>query len=197
MVDLNNAPVLKTEVRETAPPSPDNLTGFYDVFTANRAYERSSWNVDRYVKRMVQIIDDKDTDPRLVVMAMEILRKHALESLTLSGRIQAGAPMLPSGTVEAQVLPAADLALLEDRAARTTSMLTDSETTNPPEETNDAEGKDKYEDRAAQDSAKGGSEDGGAYDTEQVVGHRPPLAARPGLCHVGDSDSRDQAPAKH
>lgn len=182
MADPDNAPVLKTEVRDTAPPSPDALSGFYDAFTANKAYERSDWNVDRYVARMVAIIDNPDTDPRLAVTAMEILRKHALESLTLSGRLQADTPELPGGNIEAEVLGSEAVALLETSTARTADMLADSEVIPSPdkEETADAEAtKTQNHESAAQD---GGSEDGGAYDTDQVVGHRPPTAARSGLC---------------
>ncbi len=190
MDDQSDAPVL-TDVRANAIPSPDSLLGFCDAIAVNRAYERSSWNVDRYVKRMVQLIDTEDADPRIVLAAMEILRKHALESLQLSGRLRApGSELLPRGIIEAEVLPPADMALLENIGARTQSMLRDdddsvdipSETDEAPipEENHDANDPQDGDDKSP--AKGGGSEDGGSYDTEQVVGHRPPAATRSGLC---------------
>lgn len=186
-------------------PSPDNsvldaLLGFVGPLAVDRAYKNSSWNVGRYVKRLVQIIDDENTPARVVLATAEILRLHGLSVLQISGQHPPGAPHLLSGTVAAEVLPAADLARLEDGAARTQSML-EGEMGNEDSQA----AKDRVEDAAdggddqitegqgvcpegedpesREPGSSGGTEAGaGQGSTEDVLGHRPPAGARRGLC---------------
>lgn len=177
-------------------PSPDILTAFLEPLGLNEAFEVSGWNIQRGIKRLVQIIDDPTTSPRVVVATIALLRQYALESLH-PGRVPVqGLPQLtdPVGT---HSLTAADVKQLEDRTLHTQSTLNDMETaggagavkstvadSDEVEDTqDDSESKEPDADPKISD---GGSEaDGGHYDTEQVLGHRPPAGARAGLCGAG------------
>lgn len=174
------------------------LLGFVNPLDVNRAYESSGWNVEKYVKRLVKIVEDENTAPRVALAAAEILRLHAESVLQISGRHPAGAPRL-TGTVAAEVLPAADLALLEDRAARTQSMLkSDGEpivAEGHVEDSGDGSDDQVPGGEAAERQeicsnegvegaeGSGGTESGtGQVSTEEVIGHRPSAGTRRGLC---------------
>lgn len=190
---MSDAPVaLPQNDNASAPPQPPAaetlkaLLGFVDPADVNRAYESSGWNVEKYVKRLVMIIEDEDTAPRVALAAAEILRLHGESVLRISGRDPEGDPKLLSGNVAAEILPAADLALLENRAARTRSMLKKEDSNGDAEQQQQEEvcsdegaGKDGSEDAEGSGGAESGT---GQVSTEEVIGHRPSAGTRRGLC---------------
>ncbi len=184
----------------TPPASPDALAalqGFVDPVEVNRAYENSGWNVEKYVKRLMHIAEDEDTAPRVALAAAEMLRLHAVSVLQIN-EAPGGSPSLLGGIVAAKVLPAADVARLEDGAARTRRMLEDGNDSiaaaaeggqGPQEDSNDGDDDQTAGGEAAKQQevggteAPGGTESGtGQVSTEDVIGHRPPAGTRRGLC---------------
>ncbi len=181
----------------TPPDAPMALLGFVDPADVNRAYESSGWNVEKYVKRLVQIIEDEETPARVVLATAELLRLHALSALQTTGQT----PLL-TGNVAAEVLPAADLARLEDGAARTQSMLAGGEAagdvvesdentaaeSRPVEDTDDGSDdqdaeRQEIHSKEGEGDDSGGAEAGtGQVSTEDVIGHRPSAGTRRGLC---------------
>lgn len=154
------------------------LLGFFDALNVSRAFENSGWNIERHVKRLIQIIDDPKSDPRVVLAAAEILRKHAWDSLQLTAQRhgKVGNPVV------AEVLPESDVRLLEAGAARTRAIL------QQDAPVQDTQLEDDNDDCQTEDH-DGERESDGRYDTEEVVGHRPPPAGvRQGLCTAQPND---------
>lgn len=166
------------EVVTSSTKGPGALLGFFDALNVSRAFEDSGWNIERHVKRLVQIIDDPESDPRVVLAAAEILRKHAFDSLQFTaqqhGRV--GNPVVVAA------LPESDMKLLEAGAARTQAIL---------QQDTPVQGvqlEDDNDDCQTEDH-DGERESDGRYDTEEVVGHRPPPAGvRQGLCAARPDD---------
>ena len=181
------------------PPSPDILTEFLEPLGLNEAFEVSGWNIQRGVKRLVQSIDDPTTSPRVVVATIALLRQYALESLQ-PGRVPVqGLPQL-TDPVGAHPLTASDVKQLEDRTLHTQSTLDELGTGSgvgavkaivaDSDQVEDNDDDNEADSTGEPDSdpkiSDGGSEaDGGHYDTEQVLGHRPPAGVRAGLCGAG------------
>lgn len=157
------------------------LLGFFDALNVSRAFENSGWNIERHVKRLIQIIDDSETDPRVVLAAAETLRKHAWDSLQLTAQRhgKVGNPVV------AEVLPESDVRLLEAGAARTRAIL------QQDAPVQDTQLEDDNDDCQTEDSSStpGEVESDGRYETEEVIGHRPPpTGVRRGLCATESDD---------
>lgn len=174
--------------------SPSTLLGFFDSLDVNRAFKKSSWNVEKHVKRLVQIIEDEDSDSRTVLAAMEVLRRHAMESLRMGGHIRDLTLRLEAHNADNTHSITADeqsLKLLQGSTSRTQEVLDAAHPATPGEiidvETEEVPEPEEIE--AEEEDASPHSDGTSASEAAEGAAHRPPQRdPGRGLCETGRPD---------
>lgn len=159
-----------------AAESPQTLTGFFNALDLNRIYEKCEWNAEAHVQRLVDIINDAHGDPRVAMVAMEILRKQSMDALRHSGFVESFLLRAEGIDEKGRHLTAdrRELRVLEEASKRTTEIMEDAEPY--------AQGNENSRDAEAESEGEDGS-------PANLEGHRPPTrSVGAGLCKAPSDD---------